>query len=407
MSKTQKLTKSIFIAFIPFILFNFCQEHSGEKDFLKIVLGHLNNIKSASYYSTELSTLIEDTSIFSQSRTSFIKMMVNPSDTLVGARTAVYNENDTTKIMDFYDGKVWGTINRNDHFIKIDSFRNYPYPFRLVYYPLYIRIREIIKYSLTTKDSIQTDLTDYGDSARFSLRIFNKHVYFSLKPMVIKNEYIPEDEISRFDIWITKSDYLPYRLKSKWFHTTVIETSYNPKFNELYESDFVFTRYFPDGYKIIQVKRKEKKQKTILEGRKGPAWELKDLSGEPVLFSDIQSKVLMLNFTGLGCGPCHHSLPFLKQLAKTYQNASFKLLSIETWTDDIERLKRYRDKNKLNYELLIADERIKKDYDIKSVPVFIILDGKRNIRNVIKGYEKGTTDKEILTAIDRLFKESL
>jgi len=77
--------------------------------------------------------------------------------------------------------------------VKVDSFQNYPYPFRLVHYSMYTKINEILKYTLATQDSIQTEYTDYGDSIHFGLRIINQHIYFHIKPIVIKNEYIPDD----------------------------------------------------------------------------------------------------------------------------------------------------------------------------------------------------------------------
>lgn len=379
-----------------------CKADHTEKDYLLQVLSNLDKIESASYFSTDIASAPEDTAKFSEPRTRYIKMFVNTSDTLIGASSARYEADDTTKMTDFYDGMVRGKVDWDEQYVKIDSFQNHPYPFRLVHYPLFPKIQEIIEYTLSTDDSIKTQFQDFGDSLRFSLRIFNKHVYFNGKPIVIKNEHIPEDEVSQFDIWIRKSDNLPYRMRSKWHHTTYYETISNAKLNTIQKANFIATDFFPDVFEIVQFNREERKTRPNWEGKLAPDWELKDLSNNLVSLKSLKSKVVMLQFTGVGCGPCHQSVPFLKKLVKDYQGKDFEFVSIETWSENIEGLKRYRDKNKMNFKFLNADERVKINYDISSVPVFFILDENRIIRKVIYGYSKGATDDAIINAIHEL-----
>lgn len=101
-------------------------------------------------------------------------------------------------------------------------------------------------------------------------------------------------------------------------------------------------------------------------------------------------------------GPCHASLPFTKQLVEDYSINDFEIISIETWSSDIDYIKSYVDKNKLNYKYLISTEEIKNSYQVTAVPAFFILDKNRIIRKVILGYGEGTTDKEIINAIEEL-----
>lgn len=139
-----------------------------------------------------------------------------------------------------------------------------------------------------------------------------------------------------------------------------------------------------------------------MQGKAAPDWDIKNLSDEFVGLKDFKSKVLMIQFTGVGCGPCHQSLPFLKQLVYDFKERDFEFIAIETWSENIEGLKRYRDKNKINFKFLNANEKIKSDYEISSVPIFFILDEIRIIRKVISGYGKGITDKEIRETINEL-----
>ncbi len=379
-----------------------CNSVVHEKDFLREVSKNLDQIKSASYFSTGIASVPEDTAEFTEPRKTYYKIFVNSSDTFVGSCSATFSADDTTKMTDFYDGKVRGWVYWDKQYVRVDSFQNHPYPFRLVYYPFYTKINEIIKYSLTTKDSTQTFFKDYGDSVFFSLKIINQHVYFHIKPIKIQDDLIPKDEISQFDIWFHKKDHMPYRMRSKWYHSTYIESCSDVKLN--FKNNVVFhaNEYYPAYFEIVQFKREQRKQENNLVGQKAPDWTLKDINSKDVKSANLKSKVLLVQFTGIGCGHCHHSIPFLKQLAEDYKEKDFELISIETWGNDIERLKRYQQKNGFNYRFLKSTDEVTKSYNVSAVPVFFIIDENRIIRKVINGYDKGNTDNEIIKNIEKL-----
>ena len=120
-----------------------------------------------------------------------------------------------------------------------------------------------------------------------------------------------------------------------------------------------------------------------------------------VSLSDLKGKVLLIQFTGVGCGPCHHSIPFLKKLTEEYKAKDFEFVSIETWSNNIEGLKRYQQRNGLNFKFLKSTDDITKTYGITSVPTFLVIDENRIIRKIIKGYSKEVTDNEIKKSIDK------
>lgn len=385
------------------ILAGGCRKQYSEKEFLSEVSDNLGKIRSATYFSTATASAPGDTLKFSKPRTQYVKIFINPDDTLVGAGTLLYKGEDTTVMTDYYDGLARGIVNFEEHHVKIDSFLNYPYPFRLVYYPFYTKINEIIKYSLTTADSISTDFGDYGDSLYFGLKIYNQHVYFHIRPIVIKNEYIPEDEISQFDIWFRKDDGMPYRMRSRWHHTTSFEEVHGARFNTTLDTFFTATDYFPEGFEIVQIRRDVKPEgSSPMTGMMAPDWTLRDPDEKPVGLNDLKAKVVMIQFTGIGCGPCHQSLPFLRQLAGEYDKTDLRLVSIETWSNNLEGIRRYITANDLTHLFLLSEEEVTKAYGVKTVPMFFILDEKRVIRKVFGGYSKETTDSEIRAAIEAL-----
>ena len=111
----------------------------------------------------------------------------------------------------------------------------------------------------------------------------------------------------------------------------------------------------------------------------------------------------MIQFTGIGCGHCHASIPFLKNLVSEYKNKNFQFISIESWSSNVEGIRRYIEMNNINYLYLISSKEITKKYNVLGVPVFFILDKDTIIRKVILGYDdKGSTDNEIKEALNQL-----
>jgi thioredoxin-related protein len=50
----------------------------------------------------------------------------------------------------------------------------------------------------------------------------------------------------------------------------------------------------------------------------------------------------------------------------------------------------------------MSAKEVTQSYHVQAVPVFFILDKNRVVRHVLTGFGEGTTDKEILTAINGL-----
>lgn len=382
-----------------------CKENP-DNDFLKKVLVNIDQIKSATYFSTISGSAPEDTAKFN-TYNWYKKEYFNPADTFIGSSFAWFQPLDTSKMYYFYDGLAQAYIDTDIKTIEIDSFKTNTLPFRPIGPPFFNYTKNIIKYALETKDSIATNLYDFGDSLLFSLIVYgDKQVEFFGKPFYIKNPYGTGKEVSRYDIWVNKSDYLPYQYRRKMSTNTSWETCRNLKFNNTGIDDSIPLKYFPSDF-AIAVRGKKSPPKIDLLGKLAPDWTLKDFNGNIVALKGLKSKVLLIQFTGIGCGPCHASIPFLKQLVIDYKFKSFELVSIETWSKNIDGIKRYYINNNLDYKFLLSNEEVSKDYQVRGVPAFYVLDEKRIIHRIIQGYGKETTDKEISDIINELIKKKI
>ncbi len=390
---------SILVLFMSAVMISGCKKEINKNDFLKKVLSNLEQIKSARYSSTS-GGIPPGRKVDTIRSSQYTEEFFNPSDTFIGSSfSKIYHYNES-KYGFVYDGNAQIFMDWDPNTIRIDSFQNNQLPFRPMSTPFFNYTKSIIKYALETKDSTSTEIEDFGDSIKFSIYIPNKVVEFFGKGYVMDNPYLAiEDAFSSYEIWIHKSDYLPFRYKRTVPHETSWLINNKTEFNIGDIEDFVASEYFPPNYSIAGQQIKVKKD---MVGKTAPEWTLKDVNNNSVSLRDLKSKILLIKFTGIGCGPCHASLPFTKQLVQDYSINDFEIISIETWSSDIDYIKSYVDKNRLNYKYLISTEEIKKSYQVNEVPAFFILDENRIIRKVILGYGEGTTDKEIRDAIEEL-----
>jgi len=390
---------SILVLLMSVVLINGCKREINKNDFLKKVLSKIEQIESARYTATSggipPGRTVETIPSYEDTEEYF-----NPCDTFIGSSFSKIYHWKGSQYGFVYDGNAQIFLNWDPNTIRIDSFQHNHLPFRPMSPPFFNYTKSIIKYALETKDSITTEIEDFGDSIKFSIYIPNKVVEFFGKGYIMDNPYLAsEDAFSSYDIWIHKSDYLPFRYKRTVPHETSWLINNKPEFNIGNIEDFAASNYFPSDYSIVGQQIKPKKN---MVGKTAPDWTLKDINNQPISLRDLKSKILLIKFTGIGCGPCHASLPFTKRLVQDYSINDIEIISIETWSSDIDYIKSYVDKNKLNYKYLISTEEIRKSYQVNEVPAFFIIDENRIIRKVILGYGEGVTEKEIRDAIEEL-----
>jgi thiol-disulfide isomerase/thioredoxin len=404
MKITTLVTSSLLFVGVSFILLNCSNVDNNKRDYLQKVLNNLNKIKSATYYATSETWAPGDTSasgVFNH----YIKEYDNPADTTIGACFVKLLQEDTTHMTFCYDGMMRAIVYEDDKTIVIDSFKVRSLPFRPIAPPFFNFTKNIIDYALETKDSISLDVKDLKDSYYFCLTIFEDHqVEFLGKPYFMENTpYDFGETTSKYEIWINKSTDLPYRVRREMSHDISVTTCRNIKLNKIRIEDFKASDYFEPQFTIQYWGYGSNREKVNeLIGKVVPDWILKDANDHTVAFKNLKSKILMIQFTSVSCGPCRASIPFLKQLTSEYDQKNFDFVAIESWTKNTNVLKSYQRRNNFNYKFLMSTKEVTRSYHIKSVPVFFILDENRIIKNVFNGYGEGSTDKEIRDAINEL-----
>ncbi|MFV0396390.1 MAG: TlpA family protein disulfide reductase [Bacteroidales bacterium] len=376
----------------------------NDKDYLTQVLSNLEKIQTASYYVDIEGWLPGDTAS-KRNLSYFIKEYANPSDSTIGSKFVWMDVNDTTLFEFGYDGMISASAYHDKNGILVDDFTARPLPFRPINVPFFNRVSNIIRYILETPDSITVESQDMGDHYHYKLTILeDDQVEFFGKAHHINNPY-QQDPISRYELWISKKNNIPHKLKREMSHDINITVCRNPELNTLSLSDFNLYDYFPKGYEIrkYELRSNTAEVPNALIGKRSPEWTLNNVDGNKVSLADFKSKAVLINLTGIGCGPCLISIPSLNKLMKDYSSEHLSIVAIECWGRKKESIKQYINKNHIDYPMLEGSSTIQADYQTKgSVPVFILLDKDRVVRNVFNGFSQSSTETELRKAIDSI-----
>lgn len=397
------MNKIIIASCLTILVLNSCVENYTSTDYLKQVVKKMEKIESATFWVQAENWNPGDTAA-SRVNNHYVESYRNPSDSAIGSSWAVFETEEKSHLQFAYDGKIRTPIYDDAKVIVIDSFKVRKLPFRPVTPPFFNYTENIIKFILENNDSTLLVQKDLGEEIYLKLTINeDRQVEFFGKAHYIPKNPYTIDPTSIYELWIDKKSSLPKKVRREMSHNTSITSVSKYEFNKLRLEDFVASDYFPKDYEIRQYRQMGKKgQPNELIGKKAPDWILQNEVKEDISLSDLKSKVLMIQYTSVSCGPCRASIPFLKELSMEYEKNDFDFVAIECTSKNTNVLKSYMNRNDFDYKFLLSTKDVLKNYSITSFPVFFILDENRNIRNVINGYGQGKTDNEIRTSINEL-----
>ncbi len=397
------MSKIIVALSLTAFLLSSCIEDYTSTDYLKQVAKQMERIESATFWVQSENWNPGDTAA-SNVYNQYVESYRNPSDTTIGSSWAIFKTEDKAHLEFAYDGKIRTLIYDDVKGMVIDSFKVRKLPFRPVTPPFFNYSESIIKYILENNDSTLLVQKDLGEEVYIKLTIYEdrKVEFFGKARYMPKNPYT-FDPTSIYELWVDKKSNLPRKVRREMSHNISVSSVSNYELNKLRLENFVASDYFPQGYEIRQYGQKGKKrQPNELIGKKAPEWTLQTDDKNDISLSDLKSKVLMIQFTSVSCGPCKSSIPFLKELSMEYEKDDFDFVAIESTSKNTNVLKSYMKRNNFDYKFLLSTKDVLKKYSITSFPVFFIIDENRNITNVINGYGKEKTDKEIRTLINDL-----
>ena len=378
----------------------------NNNDYLRKVLSNLENIKTATYRSLTESWEPGDTTT-NISGFTFVEEYDNPADSTIGASWVNYTD-DKKELTSCYDGHVHISYWHDKHGVVVNDFTFRKLPFRPLGSPFFNYAKNIIKYALTTDDSISVDVKDSGADYFFRLVINEDEQveFFGAGHHIPNPPFDMGDPTSIYEMWIGKLNDLPYKIRREMSHNISANTCFDVQLNKLEATEIKASDYIPKDYEVREYGKKyDTKPQPDLTGKQAPDWTLMDIKEQMVSLSELKSKVILIEFTGIGCGPCMASIPFLNELKKKYSATDLTVVGIETWNRKTRSLQNYANRHAIGYTFLSGNDEIVDNYQVGlAAPAFFILDENRIIRKIVRGYNSENTGKEISNLINELLK---
>lgn len=372
------------------------------QEYLREVLNKLESIRSASYQEERLSYLPYESKP-KASYTYQVHEYRNPNDTTIGSSFVEWMKGEEIAYC-IYDGQILAYIDQEPKEVEINDFSMYPFPCRPVSAPFFNYTESLLRYFQTSSDSITREVKDM-DSLYYVKMIIHEPTQIEFFGRAYRMPQYPfiTDPTSQYEVWIDKKTDLPCRMMRSMSHDKSESICSNVELNGLEMHALRAEDYFPEGYTVRKKGEKKPKELPTLEGKRAPSWILTDAEGKVVSLDSLKSKVILLNLTGIGCGACHASLPFLRTLKDRFSPEDFELVAIETWGNSRATLQSYAKHNGIQYKFLEGNDKVVTDYHTGgAAPFFFLIDQDRIVRKVIRGYSIEDTDKEIINAIEGL-----
>jgi cytochrome c biogenesis protein CcmG/thiol:disulfide interchange protein DsbE len=120
---------------------------------------------------------------------------------------------------------------------------------------------------------------------------------------------------------------------------------------------------------------------------KAPEFKLQNLNGEEVKLSDYSGKLIFVNFWATWCPPCRAEIPGFIKMYDQYKDQGLVILGISTDRDGKEVVKKFVDKNKVNYPILLYNMEVIRAYGgITGIPTTFIVNQMGEIVNKFVGF---------------------
>ncbi len=123
-----------------------------------------------------------------------------------------------------------------------------------------------------------------------------------------------------------------------------------------------------------------------------PNFTLKDAVGGAVSLSDLQGRVVMINFWASWCGPCRQEMPLLEAIYQKYEPLGFTLLGVNVEENSSDG-QAWLAERPVSFPVLYDPANgVSKLYDVIAMPSTVLIDRQGNLRYLHHGYKPGYED---------------
>lgn len=303
-----------------------------------------------------------------RSMSGSVKIVADPADAFTGFKFWAKKDGEPNEL--FYDGHIGYTLNTAN---KIYILTNSPTSHFLDSYGGQVLLKDVVKLdtSKAVKLSLKQDagayyLTmNYADLAQYD-------VFKRSKTVKIDKQTLLPVAVCQHQETLGKAQILNYQLKNVQVN--------NPAFiGDFSDPDFIKTYQ----QKIITY---AKSPAMSLMDKPVPAFNLVAFDGSAVALSASANKVTLLDFWEVWCGPCMESMPNVERLYADYKAKGLAVYGITSDQKQLDVARLLVKKKNIAFPTLIGTEQLQKDYKIKGVPLYVLVDKTGKVVFVSEGF---------------------
>jgi thiol-disulfide isomerase/thioredoxin len=134
-----------------------------------------------------------------------------------------------------------------------------------------------------------------------------------------------------------------------------------------------------------------------------PDFTVFDLDSNKYVLHELRGKVVVLNFWGIGCGPCVKEMPDLNKIVAKYKNNP-NVVFIAFTGDSKENLKEFFKNKSFDYKIAITRE-VQRKYKLSGIPKHIVIDRNGNIIKKVEGADPNI-ENILINTIDNTLQKS-
>jgi peroxiredoxin len=227
-----------------------------------------------------------------------------------------------------------------------------------------------------------------------------RHFIFNLYDSVVDNKRMYHN----LHLFIYNSSSLPACIIFEGI-SKLSEGTYFIDYNKSTYSDYRLNRddmdirsaAIPDGF------HPPREQSPLLaSGTTAPDWTLFSTDGKKLTLSDLKGKVVLLDFSFIGCGNCMSALNPMNALHEKYKDKNVVIASI-FFRDKSDVVKKFVRNYNIKYPVYVdANSEVTKSYRVPGGPYFYFIDKEGKIQKVIEGYYSNVFEKETASILDNL-----
>ncbi len=141
--------------------------------------------------------------------------------------------------------------------------------------------------------------------------------------------------------------------------------------------------------------------RSALEGKDAPDFELPSLDGQQVKLSALKGSVVVLDFWATWCPPCRQSLPHLDELNEKMKDKGVKVFAVNS-QEEGDTVRKFVKDTKLTTTVLLDEKGITSEpYNLQAIPQTVVIGKDGKVVKVFTGFNPNSSPQQLLRAVNK------